>query len=126
MKSLLIRVTMRHRLAGHKLSRPTGHRKALYLNLVTDLLRYEKITTTQAKAKGTRSMAEKVITLGKTGSVHARRQALAVVNDRDVIHKVFDEFASRYADRNGGYTRVLKIGPRAGDGAAMALLELVK
>lgn len=117
---------MRHRVAGHKLSRPTGHRKALYLNLVTDLLRYEKITTTQAKAKGTRSMAEKVITLGKVGSLHARRQALAVLRDKDVIDKVFNELASRYADRNGGYTRILKLGPRAGDGASMARIELIE
>ncbi len=117
---------MRHKVAGRRLSRPTGHRMAMYRNLTTELLRHEKIVTTEAKAKEVRGIAEKVITLGKTGSVHARRQALTVVNDRDVIHKVFDEFASRYADRNGGYTRILKIGPRAGDGAAMALLELVK
>ena len=117
---------MRHRVTGRKLSRPTGHRTALYHNLVTDLLRYEKITTTEAKAKGTRSLAEKVITLGKAGSLHARRQALTVVKDKEVLDKVFDEFASRYADRNGGYTHILKLGPRAGDGAPMARIEMVE
>ena len=117
---------MRHRVAGRKLSRPSGHRNALYHNLVTDLLRYEKITTTEAKAKGVRSLAERVITLGKAGSLHARRQALAVIGDKEVLDKIFDEFASRYADRNGGYTRILKLGPRVGDGAPMAQIEMVE
>ena len=117
---------MRHRVAGRKLSRPTGHRNAMYHNLVTDLLRYEKITTTEAKAKGVRSLAERMITLGKVGSLHARRQALTVVRDREVVDKVFNELASKYADRNGGYTHILKLGPRAGDGAPMARIEMVQ
>jgi len=116
---------MRHRVAGRKLSRPTGHRTALYRNLVTDLLRYEKIVTTEAKAKEAGPLAEKVITWGKQGSLHARRQALSFVGDRDVVDKVFSEIGPRYADRPGGYTRLVKLGPRLGDGAPMAQLELV-
>lgn len=117
---------MRHRVAGSKLSRPTGHRMAMYYNLTTDLLKYEKITTTHPKAKEVRGITEKVITLGKAGSVHARRQASAMVKDKKVVDKVFDELASRYADRSGGYTRIFKLGPRFGDGAPMAQIELVK
>jgi len=117
---------MRHRVNGRKLGRPTGHRVAMYRNLITDLLRYEKIVTTEAKAKEVRGMAEKTITLGKNGSLHARRQALAVVTDKKVVPKLFDELASRYADRPGGYTRLVKLGPRLGDGAPMARLELVE
>ena len=98
----------------------------MYRNLITDLLRYEKIVTTEAKAKEVRGMAEKTITLGKNGSLHARRQALAVVTDKKVVTKLFDELASRYADRPGGYTRLVKVGPRLGDGAPMARLELVE
>ena len=116
---------MRHRVAGRKLSRSTAHRLAMYRNLVTDLLRYEKIVTTEAKAKEARSLAEKMITLGKDGSLHSRRQALAFVTDKKVVDKVFSELGSRYAQRQGGYTRLLKLGPRLGDGAPMAHLELV-
>ncbi len=116
---------MRHKVAGRKLSRSTDHRMALYRNLVTDLLRYEKIVTTEAKAKETRPLAEKVITLGKQGNLHARRQALAFVLDKQVVDKVFTELGPRYAQRTGGYTRVTKLGPRLGDGAPMAQLELV-
>ncbi|MBL7119915.1 MAG: 50S ribosomal protein L17 [Dehalococcoidia bacterium] len=116
---------MRHRVAGRKLSRPTGHRMAMYHNLAADLLRHERVVTTEAKAKEVRSMAEKVVTLGKAGTLHARRQALSMISDKKVIDKVFGELAPRYVDRNGGYTRVLKMGPRPGDGAPMALLELV-
>ncbi|MFQ5987211.1 MAG: 50S ribosomal protein L17 [Dehalococcoidia bacterium] len=116
---------MRHRVAGRKLSRPTGHRVSMYRNLVTDLLRYEKLVTTEAKAKEVRGMAEKIITLGKDGDLHARRQALAFVTDKKVVKKLFDELAPRYADRPGGYTRIVKLEPRLGDGAAMARLELV-
>jgi len=116
---------MRHKVAGRKLSRSTDHRMALYRNLVTDLLRYEKIVTTEAKAKETRPLAEKVITLGKQGNLHARRQALAFVLDKQVVDKVFTELGPRYAQRPGGYTRVTKLGPRLGDGAPMAQLELV-
>ena len=116
---------MRHRVAGRKLSRASDHRMALYRNLVTDLLRYERIVTTEAKAKEARPLAEKVITLGKKGNLHARRQALAFVYDSKVVDKVFTELGPRYANKPGGYTRVVKLGPRSGDGATMAQLELV-
>jgi len=117
---------MRHKVAGRKLGRSTAHRKAMYRNLVTDLLGYEKIITTEAKAKEVRGLAEKMITLGKRGELHARRQALSFIMDKKVTDKVFDELASRYAERPGGYTRITKLGPRLGDGAAMVQLELVK
>jgi len=116
---------MRHRVAGRRLSRPSGHRRALYRNLVTDLLRYGKIVTTEAKAKEVKAMAEKVITLGKKGSLHSRRQALALVLDKKVVEKVFAELAPRYTQRPGGYTRLAKLGQRLGDGAPLAKLELV-
>jgi len=116
---------MRHRVAGHKLSRPTGHRIALYRNLVTDLLRHEKIVTTEAKAKEAQRFAEKVITWGKQGTLHARRHTLRFVADKTVVDKLFSDIAPRYAERHGGYTRLAKLGPRLGDGAPMAQLELV-
>ena len=116
---------MRHKVSGRHLSRPSGHRKALYRNLVRDLLLRERIRTTLPKAKEVRSMAEKVITYGKKGELHHRRLALAFVTDKDVVAKVFDDLSERYAERPGGYTRVLKLGPRKGDGAPMAILELV-
>jgi len=117
---------MRHRVAGRTLGRPTGHRKAMYRNLVTDLLRYEKITTTEAKAKEVRGLAEKMITLGKEGGLHTLRQTLSFILDKKVASKVFTELAPRYAERSGGYTRIIKLGPRLGDGAAMVQIELVK
>jgi large subunit ribosomal protein L17 len=117
---------MAHRIDGRKLGRPTDHRLALFRNLVTDLLRYEKIITTEAKAKEVRGLAEKVITWGKRGDLHARRQALRIVYDKKVVVKVFDELAPRYSQRPGGYTRIIKLGPRQGDGARMAQLELVE
>ena len=117
---------MRHNTSGRHLSRPTGHRMALYRNLVTDLLNHEKVTTTEPKAKEIRSMAEKMITLGKDGNLSARRQALAFIYDEKVTDKLFKELAPRYATRPGGYTRITKLGPRLGDGAAMAQIELVK
>jgi len=98
----------------------------MYRNLVTDLLGYGKITTTEAKAKQARSLAEKMITLGKEGGLHSRRQALAFIFNKKVTDKVFDELDSRYAERSGGYTRIIKLGSRLGDGAAMVQLELVK
>jgi large subunit ribosomal protein L17 len=98
----------------------------MYRNLVTDLLEYEKITTTEAKAKHARGLAEKMITLGKKGGLHCRRQALSFIFDKKVTEKVFTELAQRYADRPGGYTRIAKLGPRVGDGASMARIELVK
>jgi len=117
---------MRHKVAGRKLGRNTSHRRALYRNLVTDLLGYEKITTTEAKAKEVRGLAEKMITLGKKAGLHSRRQALSFIIDKKVVDKVFTELASRYTERPGGYTRITKLGPRLGDGAAMVQLELVK
>ena len=117
---------MRHHVAGRKLSRPTEHRMLMYRNLVTDLLRYEKIVTTEPKAKEARGLAEKMISLGKKGTLAARRQALAFVTDDAMVTKLFDELASTYAQRPGGYTRITKLGRRVGDGAPMAQLELVK
>jgi len=99
---------------------------SLYHNLVTELLIHERIVTTETKAKEVRGMVEKVITLGREGSLHSRRQALLLVNEKKVLDKVFGELAKRFADRSGGYTRVLKLGPRKGDGAPMAIIELVK
>jgi len=117
---------MRHKVAGRKLGRSSDHRKALYRNLVTDLLNYEKITSTEAKAKEIRSLAERMITLGKEGGLHSRRQALSFILDKKVTEKLFNELAPRYAERPGGYTRIIKLGPRLGDGAPMAQIELVK
>lgn len=116
---------VRHHIAGRKLGRPTAHRKALIRNLVKDLMIHESIRTTEAKAKEARRTAEKMITLGKDGTLHARRQALKFLSDKAVTAKIFDEIAPRYEGRPGGYTRVLKLGRREGDGAAMARLELV-
>lgn len=101
------------------------YRRALYRNLVTDLLDHEKITTTEAKAKQVRGMAEKMITLGKRGKLHSRRQAIGFVFNKKVADKLFDELAERYADRQGGYTRIVKLGRRVGDGAEMVQIELV-
>jgi len=117
---------MRHQIAGRRLSRPSAHRQALYRNLVTDLLRYEKIVTTEAKAKEVRGLAEKMVTLGKEGSLSSRRRALAFVTDKKVVDKIFGELAPRYAERPGGYTRKVKLGPRMGDRAPMAQLEMVE
>jgi large subunit ribosomal protein L17 len=117
---------MRHKVAGRNLSRPTEHRWALYRNQVTALLDHEKVTTTEAKAKEVRSLAEKMITLAKDDSLASRREALAFVTDKKVVDKLFAEIAPSYADRSGGYTRLLKLGPRPGDIATMFLIELVK
>lgn len=108
-----------------KLGRKTDHRKALLRNQVTSLLRHGRIETTVAKAKESQRMAERMITLAKRGDLHARRQALAYIYDEDVVTKLFTEIGPGYAERNGGYTRVLKLGPRRGDAAEMAILELV-
>lgn len=113
-------------MTGRKLSRPTGHRWALYRNQVTALLAHEKIVTSEAKAKEIRSLAERVITLGKDGSLTSRRQALAFITEKKVVEKLFDDVAPRYANRAGGYTRLVKLGPRCGDNAAMAQIELVE
>jgi len=117
---------MRHRIAGRKLSRPTAHRWAMYRNLVTDLFRYGKIVTTEAKAKEVRSLAEKMVTLGKEGSLSSRRLVLAFITDKKVVDKIFDELAPRYVERAGGYTRLIKLGPRLGDGAPMTQLEMLE
>jgi large subunit ribosomal protein L17 len=117
---------MRHKIAGRRLGRSSAHRRALYRNLVTDLLDYEKITTTEAKAKEARSIAEKMITLGKEGGLSSRRQALAFIFEERVVNKVFDYLAPRFAERQGGYTRMTKLGRRLGDGAAMVRLELME
>jgi large subunit ribosomal protein L17 len=108
-----------------KLGRPAAHRKAMLRNLVTDLLREGRITTTDTRAKEAGREAEKMITLAKRGDLHARRQVMAYVFDETVVKKLFDEIAPKYADRNGGYTRILKLGPRQGDAAEMVFLELV-
>jgi large subunit ribosomal protein L17 len=117
---------LRHRVAGRKLSRPTAHRWALYRNLVTDLIKYNKIVTTEAKAKEIRGLAEKMITLGKEGSLASRRRALSFVTDKKLVDKIFSELAPRYMERPGGYTRIVKIGRRVGDGARLAQVELVE
>jgi large subunit ribosomal protein L17 len=116
---------MRHKVAGRKLDISSGHRKALFRNLVTDLLKYEKITTTEAKAKEVRGLTEKMITLGKQGRLQALRGVLAYLTDEKVSHKLFKELAPRYAQRSGGYTRIIKLGTRLGDGAPLVRLELV-
>ena len=108
-----------------KLNLPTDQRMALLRNLVTSLLENGKIETTVTRAKETRSLAEKMITLAKTNTLHSRRQALAFITKEDVVKKLFDEIAPKYAERNGGYTRVIKTGPRRGDAAPMAIVELV-
>jgi len=117
---------MRHKVAGRHLSRPTEHRWALYRSQVTALLAHEKIVTTEAKAKEVRGLAEKMITLAKDGSLASRREALAFITDKKVVDKLFAEIAPGYADRSGGYTRLLKLGPRHGDSAPMVQIELVK
>ena len=116
---------MRHRVRTAKLGRTGEHRNAMLANLVCSLIEQKEITTTLAKAKETRVMAEKLITHGKKGSLHHRRLAMAQVPNSRVVAKVFDDVAVRYAERAGGYTRVLKLGPRNGDAAEMAIIELV-
>ena len=118
---------MRHGRDGFKLGRRTDHRNALFRNLLTALFRHERITTTEAKAKAVRGLADHVITLAKRedNRLHARRQALTIVPDREVVARVFDTIAARFSDRHGGYTRILRGGPRRGDAAPMVLLELV-
>jgi large subunit ribosomal protein L17 len=116
---------MAHQVDGRKLGRPTDHRLALFRNQVTDLLRYERIVTTEAKAKEVRGLAEKMITLAKKGDLASRRRALAFIYDKKVVRKLFDELGPRYADRPGGYTRITKLGRRQGDGAHLVQLELV-
>jgi large subunit ribosomal protein L17 len=116
---------MRHRNDGYKLGRVTQHRWALFRNLLVALFRHERITTTEAKAKAMRGLADHMVTLAKRESLHARRQVLSMVPDTEVVGRLFDTIAARFADRNGGYTRIIKAGPRPGDGAPMVFLELV-
>jgi large subunit ribosomal protein L17 len=116
---------MRHAKAGKKLGRDAAHRKALYSNLAGALITHGRIETTEAKAKAVRPYAERMITLGKRGDLHARRQAMAELRSNDVVHRLFADVAPRFAERDGGYTRIVKLGPRQGDAASMALLELV-
>ncbi len=117
---------MRHRLSGRKFGRPTAQRKAMYRTMVTDLLRHETIKTTHAKTKEIAPLAEKMVTFGKRGDLHNRRMAAAFITDKSILAKTFDELADRYRDRDGGYTRIIKIGKRKGDSADMALIELVE
>lgn len=116
---------MRHLKSGRQLSRNSSHRWAMMRNLITALLREEKIRTTDPKAKELRRWVERVITLGKAGSLHARRQALSIVQDKTVVRKLFDTIGPRFKDRPGGYTRIIKIGIRRGDAAQMSIIELV-
>jgi len=116
---------MRHQVKGRKLRRPTAHRRALLRNLVTSFLDKERIRTTLAKAKEVRPLAEKMITLGRKGTLHARRQVLAFVKKEAVVTKIFDDLGPRFGQRPGGYSRIIKLGRRMGDGAQLAMLELV-
>ena len=117
---------MRHRKKGRKLNRTAAHRKAVLRNMATSLFRHERIETTTAKAKELRPFAERLITLAKRGDLHARRLAARKIADREVLGKLFDDLGPRFAERPGGYTRILKLGPRRGDAAEMALIELVE
>ena len=117
---------MRHRKSGRKLGRRSEHRTAMLRNIVTSLLDMERIVTTVPKAKEVRRVAEQMITLGKRGDLHARRQARAYIRSKEVVAKLFDQLSSQYADRQGGYTRIIRTGFRAGDAAPMAILELVE
>ena len=116
---------MRHGVSGRKLNRTTSHRLAMFRNMVTSLLNHERIYTTVPKAKEMRRWAEWMITLGKHGGLHCRRQALAVIREKNVVYKVFEELAKRYENRAGGYTRIVKVGFRRGDASPMCMLELI-
>lgn len=116
---------MRHRKTGRKLNRTATHKRAMMSNMATSLLEHERISTTLPKAKELRTIVEPLITLAKRGDLHARRRASNVVHDRDVLTKLFSELAERFEGRTGGYTRIVKIGPRRGDNAPMAFIELV-
>ncbi len=116
---------MRHNKSGRKLGRTSSHRKAMFRNMVTSLFEHERIVTTKEKAKELRPIAEKMITLAKRGDLHARRQVLGYINSEDVVTKLFGEIQEQFADRNGGYTRIIQTGVRRGDCADMAIIELV-
>ena len=117
---------MRHKMSGRKLNRTSSHRKAMFANMTASLLLHEQIKTTKPKAKELRVFADRMITLGKKGGLHARRQAMSFLQDDEVVSKVFESLADRYRDRQGGYTRVLASGYRYGDSAPMAVIELVE
>ena len=117
---------MKHRVFGRRLKRSRGHRRALFRNLITDLFRHGKIRTTEAKAKAVQGGAEKLITLARRGDLNARRQVARTITDDLVLRNLFEEIAPRYEERPGGYTRILKLGPRLGDGAPMVVLELIE
>jgi large subunit ribosomal protein L17 len=117
---------MRHGMVSRRFDRPIGYRQMMFRNLVTEILDHEKIKTTEAKAKAVRGMTEKMITLAKAGDLAARRQALAFITDDKVTEKLFKELGPRYTERHGGYTRIIKIGIRQGDGAEIVQIELVK
>ena len=116
---------MRHHRSGKKLGRDSAHRRALYANLAGALIEHGRIQTTEAKAKAVRPIAEQMITLGRRGDLHARRQAMAYLRSQEVVHKLFAEVGPRFAERPGGYSRIVKVGPRQGDAAEMVYLELV-
>jgi len=116
---------MRHRVAGRKLSRHTQHRELMFRNMLVSLLQYERIKTTLAKGKELRSWADRIISLGKKGTLHARRRAFALLRDKGIVKKLFDEIAPKFKDRQGGYTRIYRLGWRQGDGAPLSLVELV-
>jgi large subunit ribosomal protein L17 len=116
---------VRHQRSGKKLGRDSSHRRALYANLASALIEHERIQTTLAKAKAVKPIAEQMITLGRRGDIHARRQAVAFLGSKDIVHKLFDELGPRYAERPGGYSRIIRLGPRPGDAAEMVYLELV-
>jgi large subunit ribosomal protein L17 len=116
---------MRHRKAGVKLNRNSSHRKAMFRNMVTSLLKHDRIKTTDTRAKEVSRWADHIITLAKIGDLHARRQAMAIVREKDVVHKIFEEAKERFGQRNGGYTRVIKLGRRPGDAALISMIELV-
>ncbi len=116
---------MRHRLAGKRLGRNTSHKRAMLRNMVTSLFEHERLVTTTPKAKELRRVADKMITLAKRGDLHARRQALSYIRDKNIVAKLFDEIKESYMDRNGGYTRIIQTGNRVGDAAPMAIIELV-
>jgi large subunit ribosomal protein L17 len=115
---------MRHNIKGRRLSRSTKHRKALFRNLTTELFRHERIKTTEAKAKSVQAVADKLVSLARRGDLQARRQAARDLSDPAILQKLFDEIGPRMQDRNGGYTRIYKLGPRRGDAASMVLIEL--
>jgi len=116
---------MRHRKSGVKLNRTTSHRQAMFRNMVTSLLKHDRIKTTAPKAKELRRWADHLITLAKRGDLHARRQALSIVREKDVVHKLFEEASERFGSRSGGYTRIVKIGRRPGDAAPLTIIELM-